>query len=137
MKTPIQMMPRRRRGATAVEFALVMPVLLLMTFAIVDYSWYFASVQGVRGVVREAARTGSQATPDQDAAAIALADATAKMANTYPANMMTVVYEVSVVAGDQLQVSATLTFQPLVGLVSVPTSYFTSSVRILEDPPVI
>ena len=137
MKTPIQIVRNGQRGSTAVEFALLMPVLLLLTFAIFDLSWYFASAQGVKGVVREAARVGSQATQDEDAAAIALAHATAEMANTYPANLMNVTYEVSVVAGDQLQVSATLAFQPLVGLAPSPATFFSSSVRFLEDPPVI
>ncbi len=49
-------MIRRRRGAAAIEWALVVPVLLVVIFALIDWSWYFfewmsvtrAAAQGVR-----------------------------------------------------------------------------------------
>lgn len=49
-------MSRRRRGAAALEFALWMPVMLLMFGGIVDLSLYMNNVHGVVRVVREAAR---------------------------------------------------------------------------------
>lgn len=50
--------PGRDRGAAAVEFALVVPVLLLLVFGIIDYGLYFANTLGARSGVREAARQG-------------------------------------------------------------------------------
>jgi hypothetical protein len=44
------------RGASAVEFALVTPLLLLLVFAIVDYGLWFNESLNVRQGVREAAR---------------------------------------------------------------------------------
>ena len=57
------MMRRRRRvrddsGAAALEFALVVPVLLLLVFGIIDYGIFFSDTLAVRSGVREAARTG-------------------------------------------------------------------------------
>jgi TadE-like protein len=46
----------RERGASAVEFALVLPVLLLMLFGIVDYGLYFTNQLAVNQGVQEAAR---------------------------------------------------------------------------------
>ncbi|WP_204163810.1 TadE/TadG family type IV pilus assembly protein [Nocardioides solisilvae] len=49
----------RRRdegGAAAVEFALVMPMLLLLVFGMVQYGLYFWSAQGGATAAREAAR---------------------------------------------------------------------------------
>src|SRR4051794_13790543 len=52
---------RRRsdRGAAAVEFALVTPLLLLMLFGIIDYGIWFADSISARQAVRNVARQGS------------------------------------------------------------------------------
>lgn len=50
------MTAQRRRGAAAIEWALIVPVLLVVVFALFDWSWYFfewmtvtrAAAQGVR-----------------------------------------------------------------------------------------
>jgi hypothetical protein len=55
---------RRRRqddGAAAVEFALVLPILVLILFGIIDYGLYFSNSFGVRGGAQDAARQGSVA----------------------------------------------------------------------------
>lgn len=46
----------RERGAVAVEFALVLPILLLLIFGVMQYGLYFWSAQGGSTAVREAAR---------------------------------------------------------------------------------
>jgi hypothetical protein len=45
-------------GAAALEFALVVPVLLLLVFGIIDYGIYFSDTLAVRDGVRQAARQG-------------------------------------------------------------------------------
>lgn len=47
---------RRERGASAVEFALVMPFLLLLVFGLIQYGLYFWALQGGSDVARSAAR---------------------------------------------------------------------------------
>jgi hypothetical protein len=50
---------RRRRtesGAAAVEFAFIMPILLLLVFAIIQYALYFWAYQGGADAARSAAR---------------------------------------------------------------------------------
>jgi Flp pilus assembly protein TadG len=49
---------RRRRGASAVEFALCVPVLLLVLFAIVEYSRVLQIQNAVRQAAFEGARAG-------------------------------------------------------------------------------
>lgn len=46
------------RGAAAVEFALVVPILLLLVFGIIDYGAVYADSISARNGVREAARQG-------------------------------------------------------------------------------
>lgn len=48
----------RDRGATAVEFALVAPILLLLVFGIIEYGLWFSDSLATRQGVREAARQG-------------------------------------------------------------------------------
>jgi Flp pilus assembly protein TadG len=48
---------RSERGASAVEFALVAPLLFALLFGIVDYGLYFADVVTVQQGVGDAART--------------------------------------------------------------------------------
>jgi hypothetical protein len=48
--------PERDSGAAAVEFALVLPVLLLILFGIVDYGVYFSSSIQIRSGLHDAAR---------------------------------------------------------------------------------
>lgn len=49
---------RDRRGGPLVEFALVMPVLMTLTFAILDFSYIAFADATLEGAVREAARRG-------------------------------------------------------------------------------
>ncbi len=49
---------RRDGGAAAVEFALVVPVLLLLVFGIIEYGLWFSDSLAARQGVREAARQG-------------------------------------------------------------------------------
>lgn len=48
--------PRRERGASAVEFAIILPVLLTLIFGIIDYGLFFFDSIGLRQGAREAAR---------------------------------------------------------------------------------
>ena len=47
---------RGQRGAAAVEFALVMPLLLVLVFGIIQYGWYFYAMQAGSSAVADAAR---------------------------------------------------------------------------------
>ena len=47
---------RPERGASAVEFALVMPILLLLVFGLIQYGLYFWALQGGSDLARGAAR---------------------------------------------------------------------------------
>jgi len=48
--------PRRDSGAAAVEFALVLPVLVLILFGIIDYGLYFGNALDTRSGVASASR---------------------------------------------------------------------------------
>ena len=56
---PVHRRRRRDRGAAAVEFALVSPLLLGMLFGVIDYGLYFADVVTVQQGVGDAARAAT------------------------------------------------------------------------------
>ena len=59
---------RGERGAAAVEFALVVPILLILVFGIIQYGVYFWSSQGASDIARSAARLSSVGKPASCAA---------------------------------------------------------------------
>jgi Flp pilus assembly protein TadG len=50
---------RRRRGSTLLEFAMVVPVLLLLLLGIIEFGWFFKNQLTVANATREGARTAS------------------------------------------------------------------------------
>ena len=46
---------RGDEGASAVEFALILPILAILLFGVIDYGWWFGETLGLRSGVREAA----------------------------------------------------------------------------------
>jgi len=54
---------RAERGAAAVEFAFIMPILFLILFAIIQYGLYFWAYQGGSDAARNAARLGAVGNP--------------------------------------------------------------------------
>jgi Flp pilus assembly protein TadG len=50
---------RDERGAVAVEFAIVLPVLIMLVFGIIQYSIYFNRLQGLQAAAREGARVAA------------------------------------------------------------------------------
>ena len=47
---------RRRRGVAAVEAAIVMPIVILLTFGFIELGWYVNSVQILHNAARQGAR---------------------------------------------------------------------------------
>ncbi len=104
---------RGRRGVTTVEAALILPLLLTMTFAVCEYGWMLMKSQQVANAARQGARIA------------AIADGTNESAITAINALMTSAgldgsgYTVTVTPGDvsALEAGETLSVQ-----VSVPTS---------------
>ena len=57
---------RTQEGAAALEFALVMPLLLLLVFALIQYGVYFWAYQGGADAARLAARSAAVGSYPQD-----------------------------------------------------------------------
>jgi Flp pilus assembly protein TadG len=66
----LRALPRRQRGAAAVEFALVLPILLVILLGIIDFGLYFYNDLQLTHVARDAARYLSVGDVDEATAAI-------------------------------------------------------------------
>ncbi|KRB77271.1 hypothetical protein ASE01_11075 [Nocardioides sp. Root190] len=66
-------MLRDRRGAAAVEFALIMPILLLLVFGIISYGYMLSFRQAISQAAAEGARAAAVAQRDADQQPDALA----------------------------------------------------------------
>lgn len=67
--------PRRRdtRGAAALEFALVAPILFLLLFGIIDYGYLINRSSMINNAVRDAAREGALHGSQAEVSAVATA----------------------------------------------------------------
>jgi Flp pilus assembly protein TadG len=74
---------RCRRGATAVEFAMLLPLFLTLVFGIVVFGSYLAVVHGVQQLAAEAARSSVAGLSDSERSSIASSYVTANV-GTYP-----------------------------------------------------
>lgn len=62
---------RRERGAAAVEFALVVPLLLMLVFGIISYGYMLSFRQSISQAAAEGARAAAVSTSDTDRQAVA------------------------------------------------------------------
>jgi len=93
---------KAERGAAAVEFALLLPLLMTILLGTIDWGYYFFVQQVVTNAAREGARVGSvtvAGTPGADPAATAKAQAQSYLTNaglTGAANVGVVVAPASI-----------------------------------------
>jgi Flp pilus assembly protein TadG len=74
---------RCRRGSSAVEFALVLPIFLTLVFGIVVFGSYLSVIHGVQQLAAEAARSSIAGISETERGTIAKSFVTSN-ANTYP-----------------------------------------------------
>lgn len=73
----------RPRGAAAVEFALVLPLLLTIVFGTIEWGYYFFTREIVINSAREGARAGTlQYSPPTDATKVAVDTATSYLTSS-------------------------------------------------------
>lgn len=113
-------MTRRRRGANAIEFAFVLPVLLLVLIGILDWGWYMYRWMNFELAANRGARIASGTIDDPGGAAVDAACATLEAYGTDCTDVVR--YEVP---GGTLEPAGRVVleapFDPLIGFVPTPT----------------
>lgn len=129
--------PRRanRRGSSAIEFALLMPVLLAILGGILEYGWFFYQQSALMDAARVAVRAGGMTETDPEGTAVEALKAEAEVLGipTDSADL-TAVLEPSGEA-NILILSGTVPYQPLLGAVATPTVLNVRIGMVHEFPP--
>jgi Flp pilus assembly protein TadG len=128
-----------RRGANAVEFALVSPILIALLMAAVDYGYFYLRESLVENALRDAVRYGSVQSPsssDLTGHCTPCTSGAATVAQTELANLgitvttaqvtptiITITASGTNTCGLKLSPSPTITHSSLVGWVPVPSNY--------------
>ena len=138
---------RRQRGAQALEFALVLPVLLALLTGVVDYGYYFFQQHSVVASVRDGARyastlncndytVGEIETLAEARLSSALDGAGIEHVDTEIDAAMSIDLAMSTALGENvivMTVSATITTDSLIGLLPGPGSMASTLVMRMED----
>lgn len=64
---------RHRRGAAIVEAAIVFPLLVVLTLAVIEYGWMFMQIHHVTNAARHGARMAAKSTASEDEASSSVA----------------------------------------------------------------
>jgi Flp pilus assembly protein TadG len=132
------MIIKKRRGSQAVEFALILPILLSISSGIIDYGWYFSQRQQLLGLVNLSARAAS--TIDSQASDISPCEYIQQNLNQilnesgHSQNGRSISTQIVKVNNEsRLTVTLNQNFSPLFGLVTTPQDGTIISVYRLED----
>ncbi len=133
---------RRRRadGVVTVEAALIVPILLLLTFGMIEYGWLFlksqeitnAARRGVRVAIRADATTGEVTTAIGDALSVAGLGGSGYQVTITPSDVA------GAATGDVIAVQITLPYDgvALMGTSLVPTpANIQASVSMAKEGP--
>jgi Flp pilus assembly protein TadG len=115
-----------RRGATAVEFAMLLPVFLTLVFGIVIFGSYLAVIHGVQQLAAEAARSSIAGLSESERSSIAASYVTANV-GTYP-----------LIIANKISVNAATGSDPNVFVVTVrydASTMFIYSMPFVPAPP--
>ena len=127
--------PRRRRGSNAVEFALILPILITLFAGIVEWGWTLNQQMMVVQAAREGARAGVSTPRDDDPETAAQARVVQSL-NDMGLNGGAAVVTVSIVGAypdELLQVNLALPHQPIIGLVPIPVDLKAALTMRLEE----
>ncbi len=114
---------RRRRGASALETALVLPLLLAVLFGVIDWAWYLFQDAGMVVAARRGTRLVAGLGASEGPEAVATAEVIAWL-DAFAVDGTAADVDVVIVpdAGEgTVTITVAVDYDPLVGWVPVPT----------------
>jgi Flp pilus assembly protein TadG len=129
----------RQRGGTVVEFAIVLPLFVVILFGCVDYGWYYYQKFTLASAVQSGVRSALSYTEADDPWTHAHDYAYARLGEggIAPASVNFGPASASRYSGVKpnrtMTMSATYTFTPLVGLVPLPNKTMTYTTTMTLD----
>lgn len=126
-----------RRGSEVVEFAVSLPILLILVSGMIDFGWYYYQQSRLHDAVRHGARLGAVAEQEDGPLARASAGVTEQLTVAQvpftPVITTRFTYDAT---GDQLiEVGATAPYVGLWALLNTPYRLQATVVMRMEDQP--
>lgn len=125
-----------RKGGAAIEFALVLPVLLFLVFGIVEYGWIFFQQANVLSAAREGVRLGvtvaQTASPDPASTASTRAVAVLNQYGMDGATATITATNSGTSPQETLTVDVVVPYDPLIGFVPTPGNLHAQMTMLLE-----
>lgn len=125
-----------RTGASAVEFALTLPILMSILSGVVDYAWYFHQRDEVLMAVRDATRLGATVPLSEAPAVVTRLQVASRLSELgYSCPSAHCIINVSIDTAShmpRLRVQASLPYESPIGLVPVPTTLDARATLALE-----
>ena len=123
-----------RRGANSVEFALLMPPFVLLTAAIVDYSWMIFELQELKSAVRVGCRGAATIDPGQHELQLdaVLTAARERVSGAYGGSCQVSAEAIGSLPNRSLECTVAIGPSSLTGLVPMPSTLQASTVVRLE-----
>jgi hypothetical protein len=125
-----------RHAAVTAEFALTLPVLIMLLAGVLDYGWFFFVQAGVQSAAADAVRMGVDAAGGVDPGALAEAAAGEVLedAGLPCLGACTITGSIASEAGYRLlRVVVDRPFEPMVGLVPSPAANHAACAMLLEQ----
>ena len=123
-------------GSAAVEFALIVPLFLMILFGIIEYGWMFYQQSNLASAVRDGLRQGvtvSQiASPDPRALAVKVAQADLLAVGIPSSDAVLSATYAGASPTKTMTLSVALTYRPLVGFVKTPAQLHYAMTMMLE-----
>lgn len=126
--------PRRsRRGNAALEAALATPLLCVMIFGIIDYTWYIMELETVVLAAQAGVRAGAQTKLSNGPATKARTVATSVLTANYPDGTPMSPTYTTTLTNNVLSITVACSYRPLIGLVPMPAQMQYKASMKLED----
>lgn len=114
-----------RRANSAIEFALILPILLALTLPVIELSWYFLIQQSAVEAVQTGARAGASTWLVDGPEAVALSVTNTSLAATLPAGASTPATSATLVDADAtILVEVTVPYTSLTGFITLPSGIY-------------
>ena len=127
---------RDRRGSNAIEFALILPVLMAFLTGIMDYGWFFSQQISMIHAVRDGVRAGATTAQEDNPVTVCEERIRDSLAAAGFTGTVAMDVQLSGSRPDQAITAAVSTsYAPLVGFVPTPKFVGSSLTMRLEDQP--
>lgn len=125
-----------QRGASSIEFGLLLPILLVLTVAVLEMSWLFHHQLGATQAASDGARLGTvtDQTTSFDATVRARVQRSLQGARIDASSaMIDITIQQDVEGHDEVLVEVDVAYTPLIGLIPTPNLVHGVAVAHLED----